>query len=116
VKFVGLLYGFYDCLAYMDLMKKGDLIGEWLGQRFLEHLVNHFLPTPEDKKNSHFSTTIKMVIRGETGNHKVPSSSVSFTLTGEHRTFKKLQRMKSTHGFLCRLGRHIVTFSDCVRK
>jgi hypothetical protein len=36
----------------MDLMKKGDPIGEWLGRHFLEPLVNRFLPTPEDKKRA----------------------------------------------------------------
>ena len=30
----------------------GDPIGEWLGRRFLEPLVNHFLPKPEDKQRA----------------------------------------------------------------
>jgi hypothetical protein len=52
MEFAGLLRRFCDCLDAMDLMKKGDPIGEWLGRRFLEPLVNHFLPTPEDKKRA----------------------------------------------------------------
>ena len=36
----------------MDLMKKGDPIGEWLGRRSLEPFVNHFPPTAEDKKRA----------------------------------------------------------------
>ena len=36
----------------MDLFKKSDPIGEWLGRHFLEPLVNHFLPTAEDKKRA----------------------------------------------------------------
>ena len=36
----------------MDLMEKGDRIGEWLGRHFLEPIVNHFLPTPEDKQRA----------------------------------------------------------------
>lgn len=56
MEFAGLLRGFYDCLDAMDLMKKGDPIGEWLGRHFLDPIVdpivNHFLPTPEDKKRA----------------------------------------------------------------
>ena len=52
MEFAGLLRGFYDCLDRMDLMKKGDPIGEWLGRRLLEPLVNRFLPAPEDKKRA----------------------------------------------------------------
>jgi hypothetical protein len=36
----------------MDLFKKSDPIGEWLGRHLLEPLVNHFLPTAEDKKKA----------------------------------------------------------------
>lgn len=46
------MHRFYDFLDSMDLMKKGDPIGEWLGRRFLDPIVNHFLPTPEDKKRA----------------------------------------------------------------
>jgi len=46
------LYGFYDFLAAMNLMKKGDPIAEWLGRRFLGPFVNHFLATPEDQQRA----------------------------------------------------------------
>ena len=34
------------------LVQEGRSDGEWLGRRFLEPLVNHFLPTAEDKKRA----------------------------------------------------------------
>ena len=52
MEIAGLLHWFYDFLDAMDLVKKGDPIGEWLWRRFLEPFVNHFLPTPEDKKRA----------------------------------------------------------------
>ena len=48
----GLLHEFYDFLDPMDLMKKGDPIGEWLGRHLLSHIEDRLLPTPEDKKKA----------------------------------------------------------------